>query len=318
MERYSIKRLKIDEGFRNLKRPLFPQEYRKLESDLISKGCLEPIITWNGYIVDGHNRYEICMRRGIPFRSEEMEFECREEVIAWICSKQLKRRSLTDETRKFLIGMQYESEKVVNAKRIADEKKRLSPRDTSRSSSELSNRRTANRIAAENHVSYASVEKYALYTRALEEIGKKEPRLVPKILSGKYKISHNAILSLAKLPAREIIGINERLERSAAPAFTPYRVTRKEIADTVKSSYDDHSFFGTGEVRSIKDMPEYDPDSEITGLTLTIPSWGSSITRVMSVTDMNNVSGEAKVNLIAALCQLKSVIDDMLIAVKEV
>ena len=65
-------------------------------------------------------------------------------------------------------------------------------------------------------------------------------------------------------------------------------------------------------------MPEYDPDSEITGLTLTIPSWGSSITRVMSVTDMNNVSGEAKVNLIAALCQLKSVIDDMLIAVKEV
>ena len=133
MARYPIRKLKIDENFRNLKRPLFPQEYKKLEENLIANGCIDPIITWNGYIIDGHNRYEICMRHGIPYRSEEMDFDYREEVIAWICAKQLKRRNLTDETRKFLIGMQYESEKIVNAKRTAAEKKKLSLRDSNSS-----------------------------------------------------------------------------------------------------------------------------------------------------------------------------------------
>ena len=317
MARYPIRKLKIDENFRNLKRPLFPQEYKKLEENLIANGCIDPIITWNGYIIDGHNRYEICMRHGIPYRSEEMDFDYREEVIAWICAKQLKRRNLTDETRKFLIGMQYESEKIVNAKRTAAEKKKLSLRDSNSSWTDLSNRKTAHRIANENHISYGSVEKYAHYTRALEEIGKKEPRLVPKILSGKYKISHNALISLSKLPTREIIGINDRLERSAAPAFMPYHVTRKEITDTVKSASAEPPVTETREVHSIKDMPAYDPDSEITGLTLTIPSWGSSITRVMNVSDMKAVSVDARWNLMSALCQLQSVIDDMLIALKE-
>ena len=32
----------------------------------------------------------------------EMEFECREAAIAWICSNQLGRRNITEETRKFL------------------------------------------------------------------------------------------------------------------------------------------------------------------------------------------------------------------------
>lgn len=317
MARYSIKKLKIDEGFRNLVRPLFPQEYRKLENSLIKNGCIDPVMTWNGYIVDGHNRYEICMRHGIPFKVQEMVFEYREEVIAWICARQLKRRDLADETRRFLIGMQYESEKIVNAKRSAAEKRKLKLRGNSNSLTDMSNRKTAQRIANDNHVSCASVAKYALYTRALEEIGKKEPMLVPKILSGKYKISHNALLSLAKLPAKEIIGINDRLERSAAPAFTPYHVTRKEISDTVKSSANNPIVSVSGEVHSIKDMPAYDPDSEITGLTLTIPSWGSSIKRVMKVSDMEAVSTDARRDLVSALCQLESVIDDMLIAIKE-
>lgn len=36
-----------------------------------------------------------------------------------ICANQLGRRNLTEETRKFLIGMQYESEKVANSMRNA-------------------------------------------------------------------------------------------------------------------------------------------------------------------------------------------------------
>ncbi len=117
MEQGLNKNLIIDEGFKNLIRPLYRQEYLQLEANLLADGCRTPISVWDGVIVDGHNRYEICTRHGIPFEIEEMSFECREAAIAWICANQLGRRNLTEETRKFLIGMQYENEKIVNSKK---------------------------------------------------------------------------------------------------------------------------------------------------------------------------------------------------------
>ena len=36
-----------------------------------------------------------------------MEFDCREAVIAWICSNQLGRRNISEETRKFLENLGF-------------------------------------------------------------------------------------------------------------------------------------------------------------------------------------------------------------------
>ena len=59
--------LTVDCEFRDLIRPLLKDEYRHLEAALLADGCREPITVWKGIIVDGHNRYEICRRLGIPF-----------------------------------------------------------------------------------------------------------------------------------------------------------------------------------------------------------------------------------------------------------
>ena len=74
----------------------------------------DPLVVWRGTLIDGHNRYEICTRHSIPFSVKEMNFYCREEAIAWICANQLGRRNLSEETRKYLIGKQYDSEKFVS------------------------------------------------------------------------------------------------------------------------------------------------------------------------------------------------------------
>ena len=207
MEEKRCYSLRIDREFRNLIRPLQRAELLQLETNIINDGCRDPIITWNGIIIDGHNRYEICHRHEIPFSVIEMEFSCREEVIAWICANQLGRRNITEETRKFLIGMQYESEKIVN--RLKNEKglnQYSTPQDIVwRPSDERRNKhRTAERIAEENHISQGTVQKYAEYTRALEEVGRKLPELVPKILSGRYKISHKNLVELAGLNPEEL------------------------------------------------------------------------------------------------------------------
>ena len=40
----------------------------QLEQNLISDGCRDPLTTWHGVIIDGHNRYELCRKHQIPFQ----------------------------------------------------------------------------------------------------------------------------------------------------------------------------------------------------------------------------------------------------------
>jgi hypothetical protein len=91
----------IDREFKALIRSLTESEYTALESSLQSEGCRDAIIVWRGYgiIVDGHNRYEICRKRGIEFRIEEKNFSDRQAVKVWILKNQLARRNLTDGER---------------------------------------------------------------------------------------------------------------------------------------------------------------------------------------------------------------------------
>ena len=50
------RRLKTDEEFKHLIRPLRQREYTQLEQNILSDGCRDPIVVWNDVIVDGHNR----------------------------------------------------------------------------------------------------------------------------------------------------------------------------------------------------------------------------------------------------------------------
>src|SRR5690606_18541480 len=50
-------------------------------------------------LVDGHHRYEICNRHGLPFEVIEKEFDCREAVLVWIIENQLGRRNLPEPAR---------------------------------------------------------------------------------------------------------------------------------------------------------------------------------------------------------------------------
>ena len=70
--------LTIDPEFRDLIPPLSEEERKLLEDSIASNGCESPIIVWNGIIVDGHNRYAVCKKRGVPFSLQEKEFENRD------------------------------------------------------------------------------------------------------------------------------------------------------------------------------------------------------------------------------------------------
>jgi DNA-binding XRE family transcriptional regulator len=89
------KDLKVESEFAGLINPLSEGEHEELSSELKKNGCIDPIVTWRGIIVDGHNRYKICKENDIPFTSKEIDLPNREAVKEWIITNQLARRNLS-------------------------------------------------------------------------------------------------------------------------------------------------------------------------------------------------------------------------------
>ena len=91
----------IDKEFKSLIPPLEKEEYQQLKGSIKSEGCRDSIVLWDGIIVDGHNRYEICSKENISFKTINKNFKDRNEVIIWMIDNQLGRRNISkyDRTR---------------------------------------------------------------------------------------------------------------------------------------------------------------------------------------------------------------------------
>lgn len=91
-----MQQLTINPELKLLIPPLTAEEFKQLETNVLAEGIREPIITWNGTIVDGHNRYELAQMYDLPFNTLEMEFETFNHCKKWMAENQLGRRNLTD------------------------------------------------------------------------------------------------------------------------------------------------------------------------------------------------------------------------------
>lgn len=91
--------LVIDPEFHALIPALSADEFALLEASILAEGCRDALVTWNGVLIDGHNRYAICQRHDLPYAVIERDFESREDVIIWMCTNQLGKRNLTPMTR---------------------------------------------------------------------------------------------------------------------------------------------------------------------------------------------------------------------------
>lgn len=103
-----MQELKIDPELRDLLPPLQDDELKQLEDNICKNGFDKnfPIMTWHGYIADGHNRYNICKKHNIEFVHGQLEFVNKDEVIRWILETQLSRRNLTP-IQRILIAEKY-------------------------------------------------------------------------------------------------------------------------------------------------------------------------------------------------------------------
>ena len=95
-----LSQLKIDPEFQSKIPPLQFEKEQQLEQNIIAEGrLLNPIITWNGYILDGHTRYRILKKHGfIKFEVEEIQLANKYEALASIPKEE--RPAILEELKK--------------------------------------------------------------------------------------------------------------------------------------------------------------------------------------------------------------------------
>ncbi len=90
--------IQIDPEFKALIPPLTPEQYAGLKASLEEYGgAREPLVVWNGTLLDGHNRHEICSAGNLSYtiRDAPETINSREDAIDWIIRNQKGRRNLS-------------------------------------------------------------------------------------------------------------------------------------------------------------------------------------------------------------------------------
>lgn len=110
--------IKINDELRSFVDPLTDIEYAALERSLQAEGCRDALVLWRDTLIDGHNRYEICTKHGIPFRTvHNNNFASLEDVMLWMIDNHLARRSVSD----FQRGVLALRKKELVAARMAEQ-----------------------------------------------------------------------------------------------------------------------------------------------------------------------------------------------------
>jgi transcriptional regulator with XRE-family HTH domain len=192
------KKIEIDSEFEAMIPPLSVEESAALEENLLRNGCRHALVVWNGVLVDGHNRYKICKKLGIPFRTTPLErIDSRESVIAWMIDNQLARRNLTAFQR---IDLAAKKGDVIAA--LAEKRKAAGTNQHSSLPSDLTEGSaidTRNEIAKAAGVSTGTMSKF----KKIKESA--VPEVIEKARSGEIKIDVAA--QVATLPKDEQVAL---------------------------------------------------------------------------------------------------------------
>lgn len=201
--------LKVDPEFKAKIPRLADEELALLEENILSDGEIrDPIVIWNGIILDGHNRFEIWQKHPeIPYKTHDIKLPDRNAAIIWICKNQLGRRNLTLNQRKYLIGKQYEAEKASRGDssktQERDDHGRFYRSDQNEHNGELCKERTRERVARENNTTSSYVQRAERFAEGVDAAEEVLPGTRDDILAGSINPSEKAVMDIAAADRRE-------------------------------------------------------------------------------------------------------------------
>jgi len=148
--------MKILQELESLIPPLSNEEFKQLERNILEEGIREPLITWNGILIDGHNRYRIAQEHDINYETLEKQFDNINRVKEWMINNQFGRRNLSNYQRSVL-ALQLED--VFREKAKENQGKRTDIKQISAESKPIETRQEVAKIANVSHDTIAKVKK---------------------------------------------------------------------------------------------------------------------------------------------------------------
>lgn len=181
--------IRVDPEFQALIPPLTEKEFKQLRENILEVGeVYDPLITWQGILIDGHNRWKIIQENPeIRYTCIEVVFVSRNEAILWIINNQLGRRNLNKadaillaqkrgeviaeeaKAKQSAAGGDKRSEAYKETASVKNDKSETAPIDTRKEVAKLAG------------VSTGTVAQF-------EQVQKKAPELVDKIRAGEMTI----------------------------------------------------------------------------------------------------------------------------------
>lgn len=219
---------RIDPEFENEIPKIKEEEYKQLYNNILEAGeVYEPLVVWNGVLVDGHNRWNIILElkeKGIiiKHRIREVNFDNNHAAKAWMWKQQRGRRNLTDEQQEYAIGKQLAEEKLAvgaNQHTVVEGVQSGPPRKPGK---------TAQKIADENGIGYGSVfraEKFAKGIDALREISSEA---ADKVLDGKTGATKTDVRELATAEPDIIEAFAQAVNEGKKPEHKPRKPKTEE------------------------------------------------------------------------------------------
>jgi len=198
----------IDQEFKWLLPALDAAAYAWLEENIVEHGCMNPLVLWNGILIDGHNRYAIVQKHGLPFNTIDMEFDSRDDVIIWMISSQISRRNLTPKQLTFFRGLHYNAEKrIITNESGTNQHSEVGYHNDNQPKMEP----TRIKLAEQYNVSPITIIRDGQVAKAITAIGETSPEAKRKILSGKGNISRKQLRELSTKTNEEISETIERI-----------------------------------------------------------------------------------------------------------
>ena len=234
--------------------PLQPEEFNQLQSNILVEGCRQALLIWKTFsnvidqntteplaevniLIDGHNRYEICLKHGLGFPVQFIDFESLQMAKNYMIEQQLGRRNLNPEQMAYLRGLRYNQDKLSKGK--YDRKKDSSHNDYYENKP-VNNSKTIHKVADLFQVSPKTIQRDAEFAQGLDKL---TLDLRQDVLSGVVKVSKKDIQKLAKTPldtlissAKELIKMNQapKKTKTAETVTKPSPSTANNLSDAIR------------------------------------------------------------------------------------
>lgn len=241
--------LKINPELRDKIPPLSPDEFSKLEENILADGEVrEPLVVWDDTIIDGHHRWKIIQKHPeIPYKVKQMSFPDKYAAIVWMCKNQIGRRNISDEQRTVLIGEAYKAQKMTRGAADGFRGNQHTKVVSAQNEHLPKANRTVDKIAKDFSVGKETVKRAEHFLDGLNAADEVVPGFKEAVLAGDIKVTKGEVTAIKKMPEPERPAAVEAILNGDTPEkkaptrpgrSKEYRALREAIAKTAAEMYD--------------------------------------------------------------------------------